>query len=219
MAHFDTHHRIHSSSRAARRRKGQHMAREASGRRGGPRGRGRGRGRQVDPPITSIEELRAWFAGNLPDDWFTKPVAIVFDRDEILVTGDLAPPTVEQHDDAPLANQARIQAFRENTRDERIGIASRAEATFLRKVSWAVTCGDEAAAYTVANVPVMTRLPLEDRQLLDTLIDAGVARSRSEALAWTVRLVAENEADWIGKLREAMKDVEALRNQGPSSRS
>ena len=189
-----------------------------AGRGRGP-GRGRGRGRQVEPPATSEQELRSWFAGNLPDDWYLEPVSIDFDRDEIVVTGQLAAPKIDKDDDATVANRARIQAFRENTRDERIGIAARAEATFLRKVSWAVTCGDEDAAFTIANVPVMTRLQMEDRQVLDTLIDAGIARSRSEALAWTVRLVAENEADWIGKLRDAMTEVEAVRNEGPASRS
>ena len=46
-----------------------------------------------------------------------------------------------------------------------------------------------------------------------------MARSRSEALAWCVRLVADNESDWLGKLRDAMKDIEELRNQGPDSRA
>ena len=201
-----------------RRRKVAAMAKHRAGGHSS-RGRGRGRGRNAEPPITTNDELRAWFAGNLPDDWFTTPVAVEFDRDEILVTGDLTQPAVEDGVDAALANQARIQAFRENTRDERIGIASRAEQTFLRKVSWAVTCGDESSSYTVASVPVMTRLHMDDRRLLDTLIDAGVARSRSEALAWCVRLVAENESDWLGKLRDAMKDIEELRNQGPDSRA
>lgn len=210
------HHADHPLARKAR--KAAYMA-QASGSGRGPRGRGRGRGRQVEPPVTSTEELRSWFAGNLPDDWFTEPVSIAFDRDEIVVTGALAAPKIEDGDNATIANQARIQAFRENTREDRIGIAARAEATFLRKVSWTVDCGDEHVEYTVASVPVMTRLHMEDRQLLDTLIDAGVARSRSEALAWTVRLVAENESEWIGKLRSAMTDVEALRNEGPDSRT
>ena len=64
----------------------------------------------------------------------------------------------------------------------------------------------------------MSRLHLEDRQLLDTLIDAGVARSRSEAMAWCVRLVAENESAWIDELRAAMTDLEATRGKGPASR-
>ncbi|MEM7092446.1 MAG: hypothetical protein AAF567_05555 [Actinomycetota bacterium] len=189
---------------------------------GSGRGRGRGRGRrQVEPPVTNGAELRAWFAGNLPDDWFLEPVSVDFDRDEIIVTGQLAVPTIDAGDEdtgAAIAARARIQAFRETTRDDRISIAARAEATFLRKVSWAVTCGEESEAFTVASVPVMTRLHMEDRQLLDTLIDGGIARSRSEALAWTVRLVAENEAEWVGKLRDAMTEVEAVRNEGPASR-
>jgi len=199
-------------------KRGRHMN-EQRGRGGRGPGRGRGRGRHPEPPTTSTEQLRAWLAGNLPDDWFTEPVSIRFDRDEIIVEGSIAPPAVDDDIDASLANQARIDAFRESTRDERIAIAGRAEAKFMRKVSWTVTCGGEYGEYTVANVPVMTRLRMDDRQLLDTLIDAGVARSRSEALAWAVRLVAQNESEWIGKLRTAMTEVEELRNQGPDSRT
>lgn len=184
--------------------------------RGHMRGRGRGR-RNIEPPEVSREELSAWFAGNLPDDWFVEPASVVFDRDEILVTGQLAMPKVAEGDDTAIAAHARIAAFREETREQRMAIADRAQGLYLRHVSWAVTCGEKHAAFTTANVPVMTRLGMEDRAVLDTLIDAGVARSRSEALAWCVRLVAENEADWIGRLREAMTDLEELRRQGPDS--
>ena len=184
-----------------------------------PAPRGRGRGRQAEPPQTTTEELSGWFAGNLPDDWFTDPASIRFDRDEIFVTGTLATPKVDKTADSTVAAQARIDAFRESTREARIGIALRAQAQYLRQVSWAVTCGDQSRAYTVASVPVMTRLHMDERQVLDTLIDAGVARSRSEALAWSVRLVAENEAEWIDKLRSAMTEVEELRKEGPASQS
>ena len=198
-------------------RKGGGKGRGQGGR--GPGGPGRrGRGRHPEPPTTSAEELRAWFAGNLPDDWFTEPVAIRFDRDEVIVHGTLAPSAVDGDTSEAFANRARIDAFRETTREDRIAIALRAEEQFLRKVSWTVSCGEEYREYTVANVPVMTRLHIEDRAILDTLIDAGVARSRSEALAWTVRLVAENESDWLNELREAMTSVEEVRKQGPTSR-
>lgn len=193
----------------------QHMNKPA-GPRGG-RGRGRGR-RQPAPPSTTPEELRAWFAGSIPDDWFGEPVDVVFDRDEILVSGSLASPKVQDGDDVALAADARIAAFREDTREQRIGIAQRAEHQFQRAVSWAVTCGDEERSFTRASVPVMTRLHLEDRHILDTLIDAGVARSRSEAMAWCVRLVADNEAEWLEELRTAMTDLEAARSKGPGSR-
>ena len=61
----------------------------------------------------------------------------------------------------------------------------------------------------------MTRLRQPERQVLDTLVDAGVARSRSDALAWCVRLVGEHADDWLAKLREAMQAVERVRAKGP----
>lgn len=183
-----------------------------------PGGRGKGRpGRQHDPVSVTEETLRSWFAGNLPDDWFTNPVTVIFDRDEIIVTGDLAVPKLAKGDDKELASAERIKAFREQTREQRMAIADRAQHEFERRVSWAVTCGDLEAAYTTASVPVMSRLHIEERAVLDTLIEAGVARSRSEAVAWAVRLVGDNEADWIGRVREAMAEVDAVRDSGPDS--
>lgn len=164
-------------------------------------------------------DLRAWFAGHLPDDWFTGPVDITFDRDEILVVGDLAPPRIDDETDAEAAAHARVDAFRETTRDARMAIADRAQRRFLRHVSWAATCDGVRHDFTRASVPVMTRLHMDDRTVLDTLVDAGVARSRSEALAWCVRLVAENEATWMSRLREAMEAVTEVREEGPHSRS
>ena len=69
----------------------------------------------------------------------------------------------------------------------------------------------------MASVPAMTRLRMPERLVLDTLIDAGIARSRSEALAWCVRLVGRHERDWIAQLREAMEHVERVREAGPSA--
>lgn len=177
-----------------------------------------GRRRAPEPPATDTAELSAWFAGHLPDDWFTDPVHITHDRDEILVIGDLATPKIDDETDAAAAAAARIDAFRESTREARMAIADRAQHTFVRKVSWGATCGDVTRSFTRANVPVMTRLPMGERAVLDTLIDAGVARSRSEALAWCVRLVADNEQEWIDRLREAMTTVNDVRDDGPSSR-
>lgn len=187
------------------------------GGRGGPGGRGR-RGRQPEPVATTTEELRSWFAGNLLDDWFTGPVTVVHDRDEIIVTGDLAKPKVAKGDDKELAAHARIKAFREDTREQRMAIADRAQDEFERIVSWAVTCGDTDKTFTSASVPVMSRLHIDERATLDTLIDAGVARSRSEAIAWAVRLVAENESEWIDDLKAAMEGVEKVRDEGPKTR-
>lgn len=188
--------------------------------RGGPGGRGKGRkGRMSDPVPTTAETLRSWFAGHLPDDWFTGPVTIVHDRDEIIVTGDLPVPKLADGDDPELAATERARAFREATREQRMAIADRAQRQFERHVSWAVTCGDVEATFTMASVPVMSRLHIDERAVLDTLIESGVARSRSEALAWAVRLVAEHEADWINRLKDALAEVDAVREQGPDSRN
>ena len=44
--------------------------------------------------------------------------------------------------------------------------------------------------------------------MLDTLVDAGVARSRSEALAWAVKLVGDHAESWLADLRGAMEEVD-----------
>jgi hypothetical protein len=84
-------------------------------------------------------------------------------------------------------------------------------------VSWGARCGEAEEHFTTLGVPVMTRLRLSDRAVLDTLIDAGVARSRSEALAWCVRLVGRHQDEWIKSLREALTAVEKVRSEGPSA--
>ncbi|MDG2111304.1 MAG: hypothetical protein P8N02_01680 [Actinomycetota bacterium] len=187
----------------------------------GMRRRGPGGRRGPEPTLTSHDELAAWFAGSLPDDWFGEPVSVDFDRDEIIVTGRLQPADLSpdsSEDAAAVAEEARIASFREDTRAQRVVVAERAETQFRRHITWAVTCGETEALFTSANVPVMTRLRFEDRKVLDTLVGAGVARSRADALAWCVRLVGDNESDWIADIREAMQAVEQARNRGPASR-
>jgi len=164
--------------------------------------------------------LQGWFAGQLPDGWFTGDLEIAYDRDEILVIGTLALPKLGKAADEEsraAACAGRVEAFREDTRVQRMKIADRAEAKFGRKVAWGAQCGDTRVVFTNLSVPVMTRLRMTDRVVLDTLVDAGVARSRSEALAWCVRLVGTNESEWIGKLRDAFANVERVRSEGPAS--
>jgi len=187
------------------------------------RGAQRGRRRSASPPPSGPEQERligAWFAGRVPATWFTASPTIAIDSDEIQVVGSLAPPQLPEGADADevrVAEQARISGFREETRIARIRIADEAQPAFRRAVSWGAECGGSRVLFTTAGVPVMTRLRMDDRQALDTLIDAGVARSRSEALAWCVRLVAQHEAEWIRELRDAMSSVEEVRNKGPRS--
>jgi hypothetical protein len=162
--------------------------------------------------------LEGWFAGRLPDGWFSRPPEVLADRDEIVVIGTLPEPDVGaavDDDTRAAARMARIQGFREDSRALRMRIAAEAEARFARKVAWGVRCGDHEELFTSLSVPVMTRLRMSDRQVLDTLVDAGVARSRSHALAWCVRLVRDHEGDWIAQLREALVAVQQVRDEGP----
>lgn len=158
-------------------------------------------------PLIDQATLQAWFNEAMPPGWFARAVTIRHDTDEILLTGDLGPPG------AGLSHEQQIVAYREATREQRMTIADEAEATFRRTVSWGVICGETEVRFTTVNAPAMTRLRLEERQVLDTLIDGGIARSRSEALAWCVRLVGEHEGDWIRDLRDAISRVEEVRNQ------
>jgi hypothetical protein len=156
----------------------------------------------------------------LPGDWFTAAPGVEFDRDEILVVGELSGPDLPA-DAGPetkkAAVQARIQGFREDTRGHRMRIADEAERRFGRKVSWGARCGDVRALFTTVSTPAMTRLRMPERTVLDTLVDAGVARSRSHALAWCVRLVADKQEEWLGDLRKALESVEAVRREGPQT--
>ncbi|GAA3856009.1 hypothetical protein GCM10022243_21650 [Saccharothrix violaceirubra] len=172
-------------------------------------------GQQVDQP--PADDAAAWFAGRLPDDWFTGPVDVSVDREEIVVVGEL-PALAEDYPDAAdrsAAESGRIARFREQTREERIGIARQAERRYARKVAWGVRQGGTEELFTTLSVPVMTRLRQPERKVLDTLVAAGVARSRSEALAWAVRLVGDHADRWLADLREAMTKVDDLRAQGP----
>ena len=165
------------------------------------------------------EQVEAWFAGRLPDEWFTGPAAVTIDREEILVIGtlpDVELPAGASKAAAAEARESRIAGWREDTRELRIRIASEAQRRFRRKVSWGAECGDERRVFTSLAMPVMTRLRLREREVLDTLVDAGVARSRSHALAWCVRLVRDNQQEWIAKLKDALVHVETARAEGPT---
>jgi hypothetical protein len=185
----------------------------------GARGHGfgrRGGWQQADLP--PADDAPAWIAGRLPEGWFAAAPQVAVDREEILVVGRVPDPELPDgasEADRAAAEQGRIGRFREETRDERIAIAREAEHRYGRKVAWGAESGGTRQLFTTLSVPVMTRLRQPERQVLDTLVDAGVARSRSEALAWCVRLVGRHADDWLGGLREAMSEVDRLRSEGP----
>lgn len=177
--------------------------------------------------------IRGWLRGRLPADWFLEPADVTLDRDEILIIGRIDEPPTAPDSDGPgpdtngpdtadtdnaersAAQQGRIRHFREDTRARRIQIARELEHHTGRRVSWGVRCGDTTELFTTASIPVMTRLRQPERRVLDTLVDAGVARSRSDALAWCVRLAGQHNEQWLTELREALTHVEDIRRTGP----
>ncbi|GAA3060554.1 hypothetical protein [Actinokineospora globicatena] len=164
------------------------------------------------------DDVTAWFSGRLPDTWFTEKPVITVDREEILLVGTLPALAEEFPDEAATAaaESGRIARWREETREHRIEIARQAEHRYGRKVAWGARLGGTEELFTTLSVPVMTRLRQPERRTLDTLVDAGVARSRSDALAWAVRLVGKHAEEWLADLRTAMTTVEDLRTKGPN---
>ncbi len=150
------------------------------------------------------DELQTWFASRLPKDWFEGPLEITSDGEEILVVGTLPDVQLAGGTSAAAraaAEDARIDRFREETRDDRVRIAREGERHFRRKVGWGARCGDQMKLFTTASVPVMTRLRMPERSILD--------------LAWCVRLVGMHQKDWIKGLREALVKVDEARGKGP----
>ena len=158
-------------------------------------------------PDVSLDEVEAYFRDAVPDAWFTE-TEVLIDADEIAVIG-----RVEPDDGADPATV--VDVFREETRSRRIEIAAEAEARWYRKVAWGVRVDDVGVMFTHLAVPAMTRLRMKERQVLDTLVESGVARSRADALAWCVRLVGTHADEWLGELRDAMEKVEQVRDKGP----
>jgi len=148
------------------------------------------------------DEIQAFVQAKVPEGWFTGPPNVEADEEEILVLG-------------ALPAERAVDAFRESTRTERVAIARETESRFGRPVSWGVERDGATTLFTTQASPVMTRLRLRERAVLTTLIDAGIARSRSEALAWCVKLVERHQADWLAELREALAGVEQVRVGGP----
>jgi hypothetical protein len=154
--------------------------------------------------LTTLEEL---ISPMIPGGWFDGPLHLSVDGDEILIVGTLAGGGPGDGDPS---------AFREATRAARMEIADRVQPVAGRSVAWGVTSGDTTTVFTSLGVPVMTRLRIHEREVLDTLLAAGVARSRSEALAWCVRFVGQEESSWLNDLRTSIESIARVRSEGPT---
>jgi hypothetical protein len=172
----------------------------------------------TERPGASTSEIAGWVSGTLPADLYAGPPTVTVDEDEILVVGPLAAPEVPAGLDADgvaEAERARIRAFREETRDARIGVAQQSEARFGRVISWGATVGGTTELFTTVHARVGTRLGMPQRQALDALVAGGLAANRAEALAWCVKLFEQNQEAWLAQLREALDSVQAAAATAP----
>lgn len=166
------------------------------------------------------EEVRGWITGRLPKGLYEEIVDVTVDREEITVVGRIGEPEMAEGTSAAerdMAITGRAAEFRERTREDRMAIAREAEHRLERTVSWGVQIGDERVLFTTVSAPVMTRLRQPERQVLDLLVAGGLARSRSDALAWCVRLVQRHTGDWLDELRDSLAKVETVRAKGPDA--
>ena len=168
-----------------------------------------------------LQDIQSWFERRVPQEWFTPPLEVSADGEEIVVVGTLPETGGDaDSDDAKAAAQAgAIGRFREESRQRRMRIAAEAEQRFGRHISWGAACGGVRQMFTTASVPMMTRLRMPERAVLDTLVEAGVARTRSDALGWCIRHVGEKEKEWLQELRNALVEVQRLRSEGPKSQA
>jgi hypothetical protein len=171
----------------------------------------------IPPASSESARIAAWLRGRLPAEWTEAGVPdVTVDRDEITVVVAL-PAGTAQGELAEEEAAGRITRFREDTRQARIAVAQEAERRYGRRVAWGARCGSVVDVFTNLAVPVMTRLRQPERLVLDTLVEAGVARSRAHAVAWCVRLVGKHSGEWLGDLRRAMAEVDRVRQGGPTA--
>jgi hypothetical protein len=88
-----------------------------------------------------FDAIKGWFAGRLPDGWFTG-VEVSVEDDQIVVMGSL--PAIDlgsTPEEKEGAAAGRIARFREETRGARIGVAREAEERFDKYVTWGAKLG------------------------------------------------------------------------------
>jgi hypothetical protein len=78
-----------------------------------------------------------------------------------------------------------------------------------RKFIWRAAAPDEPPGGDLT--PVMARLGPADLETLDTLITAGFAANRAQAVRWTLARIRERPA--YAELRERAKEIETLKSQ------
>ncbi|HEU5102687.1 MAG TPA: hypothetical protein VFU22_26865, partial [Roseiflexaceae bacterium] len=137
----------------------------------------------------NINELQSWLQERVPANVVSGPPEIaIYDDEAVIVLPLLLPelgraPEVEER---RAAERELIAQRREETRPWRMKLARELQSKLGRAVAWGMRAGESEALFSTRSVPVMTRLGRAERDVLDTLVAAGVADTRSAALAYAV---------------------------------
>jgi hypothetical protein len=164
--------------------------------------------------LVKKDELQHWLQEQLPAQLLASAPEIAVYDDEVVVMLPLtaeAPGAESSNEDQRDAALRLIGQRREETRALRMRFARDLQEIFGRPVAWGMRAGETSVLFTTRTAPVMTRLGRAERNVLDTLVAAGVADTRSSALAYTVRAFATEHADWLAEVRAAIKQVDQVR--------
>jgi hypothetical protein len=164
--------------------------------------------------INDPQELTQWLLSQLPASVVGSDPEITINADELLITLNLNTETLMGKGEAlKNAEHALIEHQRSETRTLRIQLGRHLERTYGCAVSWGMRAGGTVQLFTTNTTAVMTRLSRTERQVLDTLIAANVANTRSAALGYIVRTFAIEHQEWLNQAQEAAKHMTNLREQ------
>lgn len=162
----------------------------------------------------NITEAARWVHEQMPAELLSGPPELSAYDDEVVVLLPIALPALPEDLPAEARRRAEYQLIaqrREETRPLRMRLARDLQKRLGLAVAWGMRAGESEALFTTRSAPVMTRLGRAEREVLDTLVAAGVADTRSSALAYAVRAFATEHADWLAEVRDAIAQVEQVR--------
>jgi hypothetical protein len=167
------------------------------------------------------DEIKSWLLEQLPSSVLASDPEINIESDELLVILHVAVDSVTGEGEARAQSErALIDRLRTETRALRIHLGRSINRTYGMIVSWGMQAGETLQRFTSnTTVPVMTRLTRTERHVLDTLIAANIANTRSTALSYIVRTFAAEHRDWLNEIQGVARHMARLRKQVPSLNS
>jgi hypothetical protein len=147
---------------------------------------------------TEHDKVAGWFAGRVPDGWFTGPPSVTVDDEQVLVVGTLAEPALPEGASADLkagVEAGRISRFREATRPYRIAIAREMERELELPVTWGAACGGTTVTFNPGGSGWRRKGEAEAEGEATKVMIHG---RRRRAMAWRRRFAFGGPRAWRG---------------------